>query len=70
MKINYLNDWAIQIDDLDIRTATKEQAIEIGKLAISNMVVVFKNQTLEPEDEVAFCSKIGKCQFSLYVRLS
>jgi alpha-ketoglutarate-dependent taurine dioxygenase len=24
---------------------------------------VLKNQDLEPEDEVAFCSKIGKCQF-------
>tara|TARA_B100001287_G_scaffold272816_1_gene275140 strand:+ start:242 stop:1078 length:837 start_codon:yes stop_codon:yes gene_type:complete len=63
MKINYLNDWAIQIDDLDIRNATEEQAIEIGKLAISNMVVVFKKQSLTPEDEVAFCSKIGKCQY-------
>lgn len=63
MKINYLNDWAIQIEDLDLRTATKEEVFEIGKLTLSNMVTVFKNQKLEPEDEVAFCSKIGKCQF-------
>ena len=27
------------------------------------MVTVFKNQDLQPEDEVAFCSKLGKCQF-------
>ena len=63
MKINYLNDWAIQIEDVDLRTATKEEVFEIGKLTLSNMVTVFKNQKLEPEDEVAFCSKIGKCQF-------
>ena len=63
MKINYLNDWAIQIEDLDIRTATKEEVFEIGKLTLSNMVTVFKNQDLQPEDEVAFCSKLGKCQF-------
>ena len=63
MKINYLNDWAIQIEDLDIRTATKEEVFEIGKLTLSNMVTVFKNQYLQPEDEVAFCSKLGKCQF-------
>jgi taurine dioxygenase len=63
MKINYLNDWAIQIEDLDIRTATKEEVFEIGKLTLSNMVIVFKNQDLQPEDEVAFCSKLGKCQF-------
>lgn len=63
MKINYLNDWAIQIEDLDIRTATKKEVFEIGKLTLSNMVTVFKNQDLQPEDEVAFCSKLGKCQF-------
>lgn len=63
MKINYINGWAVEIQDFDIRTATKEQALTIGKYILSNMVVVLKNQDLEPEDEVAFCSKIGKCQF-------
>jgi len=63
MKINYINDWVVEIQDFDIRTATKEQALTIGKYILSNMVVVLKNQDLEPEDEVAFCSKIGKCQF-------
>lgn len=63
MKTKLINDWAVEIQDLDIRTATKEEVFEIGKLTLSNMVTVFKNQKLEPEDEVAFCSKIGKCQF-------
>lgn len=63
MKTKLLNDWAVQIEDVDLRTATKEEVFEIGKLTLSNMVTVFKNQKLEPEDEVAFCSKIGKCQF-------
>ena len=63
MKTKFINDWAIEIEDFDMRTATKEDAQEIGKLTISNMVVVLRNQNLEPEDEVAFCSKIGDCQF-------
>lgn len=63
MKIETKNNWVIEISDFDIRTATKEQAFMIGRYILSNMVVVLKNQDLEPEDEVAFCSKIGKCQF-------
>lgn len=63
MNINIKNNWVVEISDFDIRTATKEEALAIGKYILSNMVVVLKNQDLEPEDEVAFCSKIGKCQF-------
>ena len=63
MKTKFINDWAIEIENFDMRTASKEEAQEIGKLILSNMVVVLRNQDLEPEDEVAFCSKIGNCQF-------
>jgi taurine dioxygenase len=63
MNINIKDNWVVEISDFDIRTATKEEALAIGKYILSNMVVVLKNQDLEPEDEVAFCSKIGKCQF-------
>lgn len=63
MNINIKDNWVVEISDFDIRTATKEEALAIGKYILSNMVVVLKNQDLEPEGEVAFCSKIGKCQF-------
>jgi taurine dioxygenase len=63
MVTKFLNDWAVEIDDFDLRTATAHEAKEIGKYILSNMVVVLRGQDLEPEDEVAFCSKIGKCQF-------
>lgn len=63
MKKKFLNDWAIEIEDFDLKTSTKEQAQEIGKLILSNMVVVLRNQKLKPEDEVKFCSLIGDCQY-------
>ena len=63
MNRKLINDWAIEIEDFDLRTATKEQVKEIGHMILSNMVVVLRNQVLAPEDEVAFCSKIGNCQF-------
>ena len=63
MVTKFLNDWAVEIDDFDLRTATAHEAKEIGNYILSNMVVVVRGQDLTPEDEVAFCSKIGKCQF-------
>ena len=63
MVTKFLNKWAVEIDDFDLRTATAHEAKEIGKYILSNMVVVLRGQDLTPEDEVAFCSKIGKCQF-------
>lgn len=63
MKIVTKNNWVVEVEDFDIRTATKEQALTIAKYTLSNMVVVLKNQDLSPEDEVDFCSKIGSCQF-------
>ena len=63
MVTKFLNNWAVEIDDFDLRTATAHEAKEIGKYILSNMVVVLRGQDLTPEDEVAFCSKIGKCQF-------
>jgi len=39
MKINIKNNWVVEISDFDIRTATKEEALAIGKYILSNMVV-------------------------------
>ena len=45
MKIKFINEWAIEIENFDMRTATKEEAQEIGKLILSNMVVVYAIKT-------------------------
>lgn len=63
MKIKFINDWVIEIEEFDIQSATEEHAQEIGRLILSNMVVVLRNQSLNPDEEVNFCSKIGDCQF-------
>jgi len=63
MKTKLINNWAIEIEDFDIRTATKDDAHKIGNLILSNMVVVLRGQELNPKDEVEFCNKIGRCQF-------
>jgi taurine dioxygenase len=62
MKTRLLNDWAIEVQDIDIKSATEKEALDIAKMAISNMVVVIKNQKLTPDDEINFCQKIGNYQ--------
>lgn len=65
MKINYLNDWAIELKDINIAEADQSTALEIARLILSNMVVVIKDQKLTPEQEVDFCKHIGKVQYIL-----
>lgn len=55
------NGWTVIVHD-KIETLSNDDAIEVGRLAAENMVVVFKNQTLTPEQQEQFCSKIGDCQ--------
>lgn len=63
MQIQILdNGWTVFVDE-DIRMLTDEQVRQVGKLIVSNMVVVFKNQSLSTEDEERFCKIIGKCQY-------
>ena len=63
MQIKILdNGWTVFVDE-DIRMLTDEQVRQVGKLIVSNMVVVFKNQSLSTEDEERFCKIIGKCQY-------
>lgn len=56
------NGWTTIVDE-DIRDLTDEQIKQIGRLTVSNMVVVFKNQTLTTSDEERFCKVIGECQY-------
>jgi taurine dioxygenase len=62
MNISYDdNGWTIFINE-DLRTLSEDQIKEVGKMIVSNMVVVFKNQNLTPDDELNFCSTIGAFQ--------
>jgi alpha-ketoglutarate-dependent taurine dioxygenase len=53
------NGWTVIVDE-DLRTLSDEDIRECGRLTVENMAVVFKNQTLTPEDEMHFCSTIGR----------
>lgn len=55
------NGWTVFVDE-DINSLSCEQAQEVGRLAATNLVVVFRNQNLTPETQVRFCSDIGDCQ--------
>ena len=62
MKMRYLNNWAIELSDFDISKSTTQIAHLIANLTLEHMVVVIRNQKLTPEQQVNFCSKIGKFQ--------
>jgi taurine dioxygenase len=63
MNISYAdNKWTIFVHK-NINELTDEEINQVGKLVVKNMVVVFKNQELTPDDELNFCSKIGNYQY-------
>jgi len=64
MNTKLLNNWVIEINDCDLKTLTEKDAQQIGKMVISNLVVVIKKQKLSEQDELDFCSKIGEYQKS------
>lgn len=57
------NGWTVIIDDFNFKTATQQDAEEIAYLLSTHIAVVAKNsdkiKSLEPKDEVNFCSMIG-----------
>jgi alpha-ketoglutarate-dependent taurine dioxygenase len=63
MKIKlHKNNWTVIIEDLKLQDATVEQAHKIGQLIATNTVVVIRNQKLSVQDEIKFCSLIGKLE--------
>ena len=63
MNVSYANNgWTVFIDN-DIKTLSNEEILQVGRLTVSNMCVVFKKQTLTPEDELRICSVIGEYQY-------
>lgn len=56
------NGWTAIVDNIDIRYITKSEVNEIARLLATNTVVVFRGQTLTPQDEVYFCEMIGNVE--------
>ena len=56
------NNWTVIVDE-DINKLTKDQIIEVFRLVVTNMVVVFKKQSMTPEQEVNFCKVAGTLQY-------
>lgn len=56
------NNWTVIIDE-DINKLTEDQIIEVFRLVVTNMVVVFKKQSMTPEQEVNFCKVAGTLQY-------
>ena len=63
MKISLAdNGWTIIVDE-DIKSLSVEEIHEVCRMIVKNMVVVFKNQTLTPDEEIKICSTIGDYQY-------
>jgi taurine dioxygenase len=56
-----MSNWVIHLDE-DLKKASPERAKEILNLCLTNMVVVARNQSLSPQDQIDFVSKIGTYQ--------
>lgn len=52
------NGWTVIIDE-DIITLSSEDIKQCARFAVENMVVVFEQQSLTPEDQMRFCTTIG-----------
>ena len=68
MKYHYAdNGWTVIVDE-NINDLSTEDILRVGRLIVSNMVVVFKKQKLTTEDELRFCWIIGNVQLTEYDR--
>ena len=56
MKVELLeNDWTVQVSDIDVKNMTVGEGKVIGKLFLSNLVVVIKDQQMTAEENLEFC---------------
>jgi alpha-ketoglutarate-dependent taurine dioxygenase len=61
MKVELLeNDWTVQVSDIDVKNMTVGEGKVIGKLFLSNLVVVIKDQQMTAEENLDFCKHFGK----------
>jgi len=62
MKVSYpYNDWT-PVVEVDIKTATDDDIQEMGKLIATNCMILIRGQTLSPQDQVDFGSRIGELE--------
>jgi len=64
MDYKLLNNWAIELNNVDLKTLSLAEAQQIGRMVLTNLVVVIKSQNLSEQDQIDFCSKIGSVQQS------
>lgn len=64
MDYKLLNNWAIELNNVDLKTLSLAEAQQIGRMVLTNLVVVIKSQSLSEQDQIDFCSKIGSVQQS------
>jgi taurine dioxygenase len=55
------NGWTIVVEE-DIKSLSDEDIKQVCRLAVSNMVVVFKEQSITPQDQARICSVMGNMQ--------
>lgn len=56
------NNWTVFVDK-DINSLNENEIKEVIRLVVKNMVVVFKQQEMTPEQEVNFCKVAGAVQY-------
>lgn len=63
MKIRlHENGWTVFVEDFDIKNLTEQDAEILTKYLLDNTVVVFKNQSLTPNDEVRITQMFGNIE--------
>lgn len=61
------NKWTVIVRG-KIQDLTDYEITKIGSVVMTQMVVVFKDQDLTPDEELAFCRKLGKVQSTTHER--
>ena len=61
------NGWTVIVDG-KIQDLPDNEIIYLGTCVLNQMVVVFKNQDLTPDEELAFCRKLGNVQRTTHER--
>jgi taurine dioxygenase len=62
MRVTLKNDWVVEISDVLLEDLSPEESRLIGKLVLTNLVVVVKDQNMTPDEQVRFCNTLGKVE--------
>lgn len=56
------NGWTVIVENFDIKNLTRADALLLTKYLLTNTVVVFRNQSLTPDDEIRICKMFGEIE--------